>query len=110
MADAIAGGSMPKLTSFSLRIAEGDDGDGGGGGGASSMSSDFWLPRPLLAAFVAALPASCVDVEIDTKGHDSAAPGAPVHLLRRAARRLAAVAPFAIAGSGDVPGDIRWQS
>ncbi len=85
VADAIAGGSMPKLTSFSLRIAEAhddddDDGGDGGGGVASPVSSNFWLPRTLLAAFVTAMPTSCVAVKIDTKGHDSAAPGAPAHL------------------------------
>ncbi len=98
-------------TRFSLRIAKAgvyssDDDDGSGGGG------ELWLPRPLLADFVAALPTSCFDFELDTKGHDSAGPGAPAHecdalrailpRLRHLRLRVRLMRPaIFIAGSGE---------
>lgn len=35
----------------------------------------FWLPRPAIAAIIQALPQSCVNLEIDTRGRDSSEPG-----------------------------------
>jgi F-box-like len=39
----------------------------------------FWLPRPTIAAIVEALPESCVNLEIDTRGRDTS-PSGSVHL------------------------------
>jgi hypothetical protein len=63
VAAVVAGGSMAQLAHFSLRVTS-----------ERTLAKDFWLPRPLLSAFVAGLPASCVAVEIDTLGFDAARP------------------------------------
>jgi hypothetical protein len=61
-------GSMTKLVSFSLTVTH------------SRAETGFWLPRPLIADFVTRLPATCVDIEIDTQGFDYGLPGGSVHL------------------------------
>jgi hypothetical protein len=58
------GGGMANLATFSLRVAD------------RSFAKGFWLPRPLIALLVASLPAACVNLEVDTQGHDYAEPGA----------------------------------
>jgi hypothetical protein len=60
--------SMTKLVSFSLTVTD------------APTDTGFWLPRPLIASFVTRLPATCVDIEIDTNGHDFGLPGGSVHL------------------------------
>lgn len=35
----------------------------------------FWIPRPIIAKVIETLPESCVNLEIDTRGHDYSEPG-----------------------------------
>lgn len=57
-------GYMSQLTTCSLRVSR-----------KSTVDPGFWVPRPLLARLVDALPQSCVNLEIDTSGMDFYAPG-----------------------------------
>jgi hypothetical protein len=60
--------SMMKLVSFSLAVTQ------------TRIQTGFWLPRPLIASFVARLPATCVNVETDTHGHDYCLSGGSMHM------------------------------
>jgi hypothetical protein len=55
--------NMVGLVSFSLCTSPNPPKDG------------FWLPRPAIAAIIEALPHSCVNLEIDTRGQDLSNPG-----------------------------------
>ncbi|KAM3067389.1 hypothetical protein ACMFMG_005255 [Clarireedia jacksonii] len=41
----------------------------------SKGKNGFWIPRPLIANLVIALPQTCIAVQIDTQGQDLAEPG-----------------------------------
>lgn len=56
--------SMTSLTTFSLIVS------------AKPYAMGFWIPRPTLQLLLKALPETCVNLEIDTRGQDYFEPGA----------------------------------
>lgn len=56
--------SMTRLRTFSFQISP-----------QSSYDIEFWVPKPILALIIEALPDTCVNLEIDTCGLDFHNPG-----------------------------------
>lgn len=104
---ALTTGTMINLSTFSLRVRQ------------SKYYGGLHFPRPILAAMVQNLPPSCVNLEIDTRGCDSAGSGSS-HLcdqlrhvlprLRSLRLRLVHVCPAIFATGFTVDGMIEDQS
>ncbi len=60
-----AGSGMANLATFLLRVSDRT-------GGATGFS----IPRPLFALLIASMPSTCVNIDVNTQGHDFAEPGA----------------------------------
>jgi hypothetical protein len=97
---------MVNLKTFSLTVS------------TESVTIGFWIPRPVIAQIVEALPEACVNLEIDSRGNDYFKPGSG-HIcdtlrgmlprLRHLRLRLSTLCP-AFLGSGFKPEEFKSMS
>jgi hypothetical protein len=84
--------SITRLVSFSLPVTPG------------RVAIDFWLPRRAVALLAAGLPASCVAIEIDTRGWDVALSRTEPHLCDVLRAALPWLRHLRLAAEGRMPG------
>lgn len=98
--------SMVNLETFSLTVSP------------EPRTIGFWIPRPVIAQVIKALPEACVNLEIDARGNDYFEPGSGhvcdtlrgmLPRLRHLRLRLSTLCP-AILGSGFNPDEIESLS